>query len=66
MAIGFLEWNQRNNHTERRTFWPNLWGGGWVVSRGVTLVCLRWHLWERHASWTAARTERQWAVWDGH
>jgi hypothetical protein len=31
MAIGFSEWNQRNSDTERRTFWPNLWGKIWVL-----------------------------------
>ena len=58
MVIGFLEWNQRNSDTERRTFWPNLWvkvGVGW----GGPLVGWRWWVWERHASWTSARTEWQ-------
>ena len=38
MAIDFLEWNQRNSDTERRTFWPNLWGPGWVLAGGGPVV----------------------------
>ena len=31
MAIGFLEWNQRNRHTERRTYGVELgYVGGWA------------------------------------
>ena len=40
IAIGFPEWNQRNSHTEHRTFWPNLWGGGgWCLVVNLRLVC---------------------------